>query len=112
MLVNEHNKRITVECALEHLWFKQFEINKNINLVVDQEIIKSLKQFQYQNLFQKEIRFYLAKLCSDKEIIKLKHAFLAIDKDNSGEIEYEEIPKIFNDLKIKASDVRKYIFNF
>ena len=111
MLVNEHNKRITVECALEHIWFKQFEINKNINLVVDQEIIKSLKQFQYQNIFQKEIRFYLAKLCSDKEIIKLKHAFLAIDKDNSGEIEYEEIPKIFNDLKIKASDVRIYFFN-
>jgi calcium-dependent protein kinase len=110
MLVNEHNKRITVECALEHIWFKQFEINKNINLVVDQEIIKSLKQFQYQNLFQKEIRFYLAKLCSDKEIIKLKHAFLAIDKDNSGEIEYEEIPKIFNDLKIKASDVSKNIY--
>ena len=115
MLVNEHNKRITVECALEHICFKQFEINKNINLVVDQEIIKSLKQFQYQNLFQKEIRFYLAKLCSDKEIIKLKHAFLAIDKDNSGEIEYEEIPKIFNDLNIKASDVRIFfliILNF
>ena len=105
MLVTEYNKRITLECALEHGWFKQFENNKNINIVVDQEIIKSLKQFQYQNLFQKEIRYYLAKLCTDKEILKLKHAFLAIDKDNSGEIEYEEIPKIFNDLKIKANDV-------
>ena len=89
MLVTEHSKRITVESALDHIWFKQFENNKNINLVVDQEIIESLKQFQYQNIFQKEIRFYLAKLCSDKEIIKLKQAFLAIDKDNSGEIEYE-----------------------
>ena len=104
MLVNEYEKRITVECALEHIWFKQFEIDKKINLVVDQEIIESLKQFQYQNLFQKEIRFYLAKLCSDKEILKLKHAFLAIDKDNSGEIEYEEIPKVFKELGIEASD--------
>ena len=112
MLVTEHSKRITVESALDHLWFKQFENNKNINLVVDQEIIESLKQFQYQNIFQKEIRFYLAKLCSDKEIIKLKHAFLAIDKDNSGEIEYEEIPKIFNELNIKASDTElKNIFS-
>ena len=104
MLVNEYEKRITVEAALEHSWFKQFEIDKNINLLVDQEIIESLKQFQYQNLFQKEIRFYLAKLCSDKEILKLKHAFLAIDKDNSGEIEYEEIPKIFKELGIEATD--------
>ena len=112
MLVTEHSKRITVECALDHIWFKQFEKNKNINLVVDQEIIDSLKQFQYQNIFQKEIRFYLAKLCSDKEIIKLKHAFLAIDKDNSGEIEYEEIPKIFSELNIEASDTElKNIFS-
>ena len=112
MLVTEHSKRITVECALDHIWFKQFEKNKNINLVVDQEIIESLKQFQYQNIFQKEIRFYLAKLCSDKEIIKLKQAFLAIDKDNSGEIEYEEIPKIFRELNIEASDTElKNIFS-
>ena len=112
MLVTEHSKRITVESALDHIWFKQFEKNKNINLVVDQEIIDSLKQFQYQNIFQKEIRFYLAKLCSDKEIIKLKNAFLAIDKDNSGEIEYEEIPKIFSELNIEASDIElKNIFS-
>ena len=65
-----------------------------------------------QNIFQKEIRFYLAKLCSDKEIIKLKQAFLAIDKDNSGEIEYEEIPKIFSELNIEASDTElKNIFS-
>ena len=31
MLVNKNNKRIKVECYLEHIWFKQFEINKNIN---------------------------------------------------------------------------------
>ncbi len=105
MLVSEPSKRITVECALEHNWVKQFENDEKINLIVDSEIIKSIKQFQYQNLFQKEIRFYLAKLCSDKEVIKLKQAFSAIDKDNSGEIEYEEIPKIFKELGIEATDV-------
>ena len=110
MLVSEPSKRISIDCCLEHIWFKQFEINKEISLVVDEEIIKSLKQFQYQNLLQKEIRFYLAKLCNDKEIIKLKHAFMAIDKDNSGEIEYEEIPKIFKELNIEATDVSKIIY--
>ena len=67
--------------------------------------MESLRQFQNQNLLQKEIRFYLAKLFSDKEISKLKRAFTAVDKDNSGEIEYEEIPKIFNELGIETSDV-------
>ena len=74
-----------------------------------EEIVESLRQFQYQNLLQKEIRFYLAKLFSDKEVSKLKKAFTAVDKDNSGEIEYEEIPLIFKELGIEASDVSIYL---
>ena len=105
MLICDCNKRITIEACLEHIWFKQFDDDKKISLVVDQEIIKALREFQHQNLFQKEILYYLAKLCTDKEITKLKKAFSAIDIDNSGEIEYDEIPKIFNELGIKATDV-------
>ena len=105
MIVCDPSKRITIEACLEHSWFKQFEGGKKINLFVDKEIINSLKEFQYQNLFQKEIMYYLAKLCNDKEVIKLKKAFLAIDKDNSGEIEYDEIPKVFKELGIQATDV-------
>ena len=51
----------------------------------------------------------MAKLFSDKEINKLKRAFMAVDKDNSGEIEYEEIPKIFKELGFEATDVSIYI---
>ena len=105
MLVTEPEKRMTVEACLEHSWFKQFENDKYINLAFSEEIVDSLRQFQNQNLLQKEIRFYLAKLFSDKEVSKLKKAFTAVDKDNSGEIEYEEIPKIFKELGIEATDV-------
>ena len=112
MLITEPSKRITIECCLEHIWFKQFEGDKRKSLIVDEEIIQSLKLFQNQNLLQKEIRFYLAKLCNDKEILKLKYAFMAIDKDNSGEIEYDEIPKIFKELNIEASDVSIFFILF
>ena len=105
MLVTEPDKRMTIEACLEHSWFKQFENDKYINLAFSEEIVDSLRQFQNQNLLQKEIRFYLAKLFSDKEVTKLKKAFTAVDKDNSGEIEYEEIPKIFKELGIEATDV-------
>ena len=54
----------------------------------------------------------MAKLSNDNEILKLKKAFEIIDKDNSGEIEYEEIPKIFEELGIQASEQElKNIFN-
>ena len=55
MIICEPSKRITIEACLEHNWFKQFENDKKTDLMVDQEIINSLKEFQYQNLFQKEI---------------------------------------------------------
>ena len=109
ILVTEPDKRMTIEACLEHSWFKQFENDKNINLAFSEEIVNSLKQFQNQNLLQKEIRYYLAKLFSDKEINKLQRAFMAVDKDNSGEIEYEEIPKIFKELGFEATDVSLYI---
>ena len=111
-LVKNYKKRINVETALKHNWFKLFDNNKNDFRVIDESIINSLKNFQYTNLLQKETFYYLAKLSNDKELLKLKKAFDVIDKDNSGEIEYEEIPKIFEELNIKMTDEElKAIFN-
>ena len=103
-LVKDYKKRISVESALSHKWFSLFENNVNNFQIIDQDILDSLQNFQYTNIFQKETFYYLAKLSNDKEILKLKKAFEIIDKDNSGEIEYEEIPKIFEDLGIQASE--------
>ena len=111
-LVKDYKKRISVESALQHKWFSLFEDNKNNFQVIDQDILDSLQNFQYTNILQKETFYYLAKLSNDKEILKLKKAFEIIDKDHSGEIEYEEIPKIFEDLGIQASEQElKNIFN-
>ncbi len=103
-LVKDYKKRISVESALSHKWFSLFENNVNNFQIIDQDILDSLQNFQYTNILQKETFYYLAKLSNDKEILKLKKAFEIIDKDNSGEIEYEEIPKIFEDLGIQASE--------
>ena len=103
-LVKDYKKRISVESALSHKWFSLFENNVNNFQIIDQDILDSLQNFQYINILQKETFYYLAKLSNDKEILKLKKAFEIIDKDNSGEIEYEEIPKIFEDLGIQASE--------
>jgi calcium-dependent protein kinase len=112
ILVKDYKKRISVESALQHKWFSMFEDNKNDYRIIDQDIIDSLQNFQYTNILQKETFYYLAKLSNDKELLKLKKAFEIIDKDNSGEIEYEEIPKIFEDLQIEASEQElKNIFN-
>ena len=112
ILVVAPKKRISVEAALDSEWFSLFANAENCNSIISKDIILAIKNFQSQNLLQKEVFYYLAKIATDTEVQKLKQAFSIIDKDNSGEIEYEEIPKIFSDLKIKASeDELKDIFD-
>ena len=112
ILVTDPKKRISVESALKHEWFSLFDNYNDNNAIISKDIIFAIKNFQNQNLLQKEVLYYLAKISTDTEVQKLKQAFSIIDKDNSGEIEYEEIPKIFADLKIKASeDELKNIFD-
>ena len=87
---------------LDHPWItKSYKIQQNAQL--DREILSSLKEFNQKNLLQKEILFVMARISKENEIQKLKQAFKLIDKDNSGEIEYNCIPLIFERAGITPS---------
>ncbi len=96
-----------MEAALCHPWFKYFSNNESENLAdkLDEEIINSLKSFARKSLFQKEVMFYIAKLSREEEIKKLKNAFMELDTDNTGTLDYGEIHKAFNKLGIKIKEV-------
>ena len=67
--------------------------------------ISALKEVDFvEYMKQKEILFILATISKENEILKLKQAFSVIDKDNSGEIEYSEIPAIFEKMGIKPKE--------
>jgi calcium-dependent protein kinase len=97
-LVYDHTKRLPILDALKHPWITQYKVNKNLDIVISDDIVQALKNFTHQSLLKKEILFYLAKISSEKDITKLKQAFLEIDKDRSGTIESEEIINIFQKL--------------
>jgi Ca2+-binding EF-hand superfamily protein len=103
-LIVDRNKRITSDEILQHKWFKLFTKNPDYNTVLSPDIINALKNFQNQNVLQKEILYYLAKISTESEVVKLREAFSLIDEDNSGEIEYNDIPKVFQSLGIQATD--------
>ncbi len=107
LLVKDQEERISVEAALCHPWFKYYLNNdvENIAYKIDEEIINSLKSFTRKNLFQKEVMFYIAKLSREEEIKKLKNAFMELDTDNTGTLDYEEIHTAFNKLGIKIKEV-------
>ena len=100
MLVVDPKKRLTVAACLEHPWIS---MNKKEGYKLDKDILQSIRDFNDKNLLQKEILYVMAKISKESEILKLKQAFTVIDKDNSGEIEYCEIPLIFEKLGIKPT---------
>ena len=102
------NKRISIDDALNDDWFKLSE-NENNNLIVNFDIINALKNFQFYNLLKKEILYFFAKILKDSEVDKLKNIFSFIDKDNSGEINYENLKDIFkeNNTNINEKELQK-----
>jgi len=105
-LLNKNEvKRLNVDEALNHPWFKFYlNLDKTVEKI-DEEIIKSLKSFSRKNLFQKEALFYIAKLSKDEEISKLKRTFMELDKNNTGTLDYNEICTAFSKLGIKIPEV-------
>jgi len=105
MLNKNELKRLSVDEALIHPWFKFYlNLDKTVEKI-DEEIIKSLKSFTQKNLFQKEALFYIAKLSNDDEIKKLKSAFIELDKNNTGTLDFNEISSAFVRLGIKIPEV-------
>jgi calcium-dependent protein kinase len=107
LLIKDQNKRISVEEALIHPWFKYYLnlADKNSDKI-DNQITESLKNFTRKTLFQKEALFYIAKLSKDDEIKKLKNCFLQMDKDNTGTLDYEEIKFAFKHMGIEIEEVK------
>lgn len=114
LLVKDQDERISIDAALCHPWFKYYLSLEAENPAdrIDEEIINSLKAFTRKNLFQKEVMFYIAKLSREEEIKKLKKAFLELDTDNTGTLDYEEIHTAFNKLGIKIKDVINFFFAY
>ena len=105
LLNKNESKRLNVDEALHHPWFKFYlNLDKSVEKI-DNEIIKSLKNFTRKNLFQKEALFYIAKLSKEDEIGKLKKAFMELDKNNTGTLDFNEINNAFINLGIEIPEV-------
>ena len=105
LLVFEESGRLTTEGAFEHPWISKYS-SQSSTAFINESIIDSLRNFSKNNILQKEIFFYLAKISNEKEIIELKKAFVELDQENTGVIEYKQLEGIMSKTKIKATQVR------
>ena len=100
MLVPE-KERYSASQVLAHPWFKivnEIKLEKlNFNL-------KFFKEYKEMSQFKKIVLLYIASRLSENEINNLKDIFKAFDKNNDGQIGYNEFEQ---GLKLLKSDVIK-----
>ena len=106
-LVVKESDRITSDGAFEHPWISKFNTH-NSAAIINESILESLRSFSKNNILQKEIFFYLAKISNEKEISDLKKAFDEFDQNNTGILEFKHLENIFKKFNIKASNVNKF----
>jgi len=106
LLINE-NDRLKSDEAFEDPWIIKCASKYDFNnaSTINESILSSLRCFSKNNILQKEILFFLAKICNEEELVSLRKAFEKIDYDNTGVIEYKQVEKLFSEQKIKASKV-------
>lgn len=111
LIVNE-SERMNSDEAFEHKWILKFATQNTPTAIINETIIESLKTFSKNNILQKEIFFYLAKISNEKELLELKKAFDELDENNTGVIEFFQLENLMKKLNIKATQVRPfYIFH-
>ena len=102
-LKKSYQERMTTAECLEHAWINKFCIKKNSNLLND-DTVDTLLDFANKNALQKEIYYFIAKISSESDIIKLKQFFNQLDVDNSGTLTIEEVEKAFKEIDIDITD--------
>ena len=103
-LVKDPSKRISAKEGLLHPWFK-YQLEKiHSEEFLDNNILNNLKNYSSPVNFKKFVLRYLINWVSEKELLKLKKAFMAIDRDHTGIIKVNELEKAFQMLNIEISD--------
>jgi serine/threonine protein kinase len=97
------SERMTTAQCLEHAWINKFCIKKNSNLI-NNDTVDTLLDFANKNALQKEIYYFIAKISSESDILKLKQFFNQLDVDSSGTLTIEEIEKAFKKIDIGITE--------
>ena len=97
------NKRLSAKDALNHSWFKLFNVDKFKNKKFNEKnlitIIKNISEFRIeQKLQQATLAFLVHNLSSQEELFELKEIFCAFDKNCDGRLTKEELHEGLNKI--------------
>lgn len=89
-LITTPEKRLTADEALQHKWFGKFKKNAEPQYLKKKNL-KAFKQYVKHSKIQQAAMTAIATQASPEDIKELKDIFMALDKDGSGSISFEEL---------------------
>ena len=95
-MIAPEKERYSAKQVLEHKWFDKVETAKLKELNFDGSF---LKEYKNSNHLKKLVLLFIASRIGDKEISELKQVFKAFDKNNDGQIDFEEFKKGLKEIK-------------
>lgn len=103
LLDKDPEKRITLEDALNHEWFK---VELTEEPVVDTEVIKRMVEFNQESLLVQKMKTTMANLMGDKHINSsmLNEKFMAIDTEHNGLIKSTDLIRVLTENGVPADD--------
>ena len=103
-LEKDVNKRMTVDEALNHPWIKKFSINSLDPSLINDDSIQLFINFAKKPALQKEIFYFLAKICNDSDITKYKNIFNFFDFNNKGALSKDDLKNGLEKNKIEIDE--------
>ena len=109
MLVPEKNRYNTKE-VLVHPWLRQYKENLEINQSL---ILNIMKNYSKMNYIKKNILNFIASRLDENnnnDINSINQYFKLFDKDNDGQISYEEFENVLINMNVEKNEIRE-MFN-
>jgi len=104
MLTLEEKDRISAKDAVAHQWIVDKSVHHSApSADLALKIRDNFQKFRAMTKFKKIAMTMIAQRCEDKDIIDLREAFLAMDKDGNGVLTYQEITEAVANTNSEAA---------
>lgn len=104
LLAKDKDKRISIEEALDHVWFKKEHICINQVSLTESEkesALYSFKSYNKVNKLFKAFKIFNTKIANMENVKQFRDLFLKFDEDNNGYLDKDEFFKL---MKYLSSD--------
>ena len=96
-------ERYDTQQCLNHAWIKKYDSKNDSNILIS-KARDTLLDFVKKTALKKEIYYFIAKISTENDLVKLKNFFNQLDRRSTGILSIDDIENGFKEVGIKITD--------